>query len=323
MIDLRSDTVTRPTPAMREAMANAAVGDDVYGDDPTVNELEALAASTMGKEAALFVPSGTMGNQLALMTHCKRGDEVILHADCHIVQHEVGAAAVLSGVTLNPVRDVTAAYRGRDIHTPDQTLLCLENATGGGTVLPLDVMRTCFDGAKERGLAVHLDGARIFNAAVTLNCTAAGIAAYCDSVMFCLSKGLCAPVGSMLCGDAAFIGRARKFRKLLGGGMRQAGILAAAGIIAVRDMAGRLAEDHKRARYLAHLLDGIPGLTVDASALDINMVYTTLDGDSEAMYEYLLSRGINTNGVERLVTHRDVSDADIEAAARAIRGFFV
>ena len=273
MIDLRSDTVTKPTQAMRDAMSAAAVGDDVYGDDPTVNKLEIEAASRMGKEAALFVPSGTMGNQIALMTHCRRGDEALLDGQCHIAVHEVGAAAVLSGVTLHTVpsqngsmllNDLNVAYRDPDIHYPEPSLLCLENAHSFGTVMSLREMNQYWDWAKARGLAVHLDGARVFNAAVHLRCEAARIAQFADSVMFCLSKGLCAPVGSVLCGTANFIARARKHRKLLGGGMRQAGVLAAAGLVALRDMTARLGEDHARAGRLSALLSGcLPKLRIN------------------------------------------------------------
>ena len=335
MIDLRSDTVTKPTQAMRDAMAAADVGDDVYGDDPTVNELEAEAASRMGKEAALFVPSGTMGNQIALMTHCRRGDEALLDGQCHIVVHEVGAAAVLSGVTLHTVPahngsmspdDLDAAYRSPDIHYPEPRLLCLENAHSLGTVMPLREMERHWDWAKARGLAVHLDGARIFNAAYHLRCGATDLARFADSVMFCLSKGLCAPVGSMLCGPADFIVRARKHRKLLGGGMRQAGVLAAAGLIALRGMTGRLGEDHARADMLADRLTGLPKLLIDVSRRCINMVWASVGCNGVALAAFLRERGILINpperGTLRLVTHHGVSDADIEAAAAAIRDFF-
>ena len=335
MIDLRSDTVTQPTQAMRAAMAAAPVGDDVYGDDPTVNALEAGAARRLGKEAALFVPSGTMGNQLALMTHCRRGDEVLLDDQCHIAVHEVGAAAVLSAVTLRTLpskngrlsmETLDAAWREPNIHYPETRLLCLENAHGGGTVLPLDYMAERHTWAKCRGLSVHLDGARIFNAAVRLGCQAADIAQYTDSVMICLSKGLCAPVGSMLCGDADFVARARKHRKLLGGGMRQSGILAAAGLIALNEMTERLSDDHTRAQHLAKLLNGLPGLTVYTDALDINMVFAAVDCNGVALHAHLLSHGVITNppenGVTRWVAHHDTTNEDIECAAAAIAAFF-
>jgi threonine aldolase len=334
MIDLRSDTVTKPTPGMRAAMAAAEVGDDVYGDDPTVNALEAEAASQTGKAAAIFVPSGTMGNQIAVMTHCRRGDEVILDEQCHINIHEVGAAAVMSGVTLHTVPSYNGnmsmdgldrAFRTPDIHYPEPRLLCLENAHSLGTVMSLLEMEQRHGWAKERGLAVHLDGARIFNAADCCRCEAAEIARYADSVMFCLSKGLCAPVGSMLCGDADFIARARRHRKLLGGGMRQAGVLAAAGLVALREMRGRLGEDHARARRLSSLLAGLPKLAVDGSRRDINMVWARVDCDGTALADFLRKRGILVNpperGILRLVTHHDLSDADVETAAAAIRKF--
>jgi len=335
MIDLRSDTVTKPTQAMRDAMAAAVVGDDVYGDDPTVNELETDAACRLRKEAALFVPSGTMGNQIALMTHCRRGDEALLDEQCHIAVYEVGAAAVLSGITLHTVPshngsmsldELDAACREPDIHYPEPRLLCLENAHGLGTVMPLSEMERYWDWAKTRGLAVHLDGARIFNAADYLKCDAAGIARFSDSVMFCLSKGLCAPVGSMLCGPADFIARARKHRKLLGGGLRQAGILAAAGLVALRNMTERLSEDHAKAGLLSSLLADLPKLLIDDSRRDINMVWANVDCDGAALTAFLRERGILINmpdrGILRLVTHHDISDADIEAAVKAIRSFF-
>ena len=335
MIDLRSDTVTKPTQAMRDAMAVADVGDDVYGDDPTVNELETEAAARLGKESALFVPSGTMGNQVALMTHCRRGDEALLDEQCHIAVHEVGAAAVLSGVTLHTISshngnmslyNLDAAYRDPDIHYPDQRLLCLENAHSLGTVAPLCDMKRYWDWAKSRGLAVHLDGARIFNAADYLRCEAAEIARFADSVMFCLSKGLCAPVGSMLCGQADFIIRARKHRKLLGGGMRQAGILAAAGLIALRGMTERLHEDRARANMLSALLADLPKLVINGSRREINMVWASIDCDGAEFTLFLRERGIIINpperGILRLMTHHDISDANIESAAAAIIDFF-
>ncbi|MDR1058369.1 MAG: threonine aldolase family protein, partial [Treponema sp.] len=273
MIDLRSDTVTQPTAAMRKAMAEAEVGDDVYGDDPTVNRLEALGAELTGKEAAVFVPSGTFGNQLALFPWCVRGSEVILGEECHIIQHEAGAASVIAGVQTRPVPApggilpaelIRKRLRRRDLHAPATSLICLENAHSLGKVTPLSAMDAVRGIADEWGLPIHLDGARLFNAAAAL---AAGegagdaspdlyrmvkeIAARADSVMFCLSKGLCAPVGSLLAGKASFIAEARMKRKIMGGGMRQAGILAAAGICALSEQPGQLAEDHRRARRLA------------------------------------------------------------------------
>ena len=254
-IDLRSDTVTMPTEEMRKAMAEAEVGDDVYEDDPTVNRLQELAAEMVGKEAALFVPSGTFGNQLCVLTHTRRGDEVILGEDCHIVLHEVGGAAVIAGVQLRTLKsnngmldpaDVEAAIRpGDDIHYPHTGLICVENAHGLGTAIPVNNLQAIKKIGEEHGIPVHMDGARIFNAAVALGVDAKEIAACADSVQFCLSKGLAAPVGSLVAGTKEFIEIARKNRKLMGGGMRQAGILAAAGIIALEKMTKRLHIDHE------------------------------------------------------------------------------
>ncbi|MEI3424497.1 MAG: threonine aldolase family protein [Christensenellales bacterium] len=255
-IDLRSDTVTQPTLAMRAAMAAAEVGDDVYGDDPTMNELEALAAQTLGKEAAMFATSGTMGNQIGIMSQTRRGDEIIAGAESHIVMHEVGAAAVLSGVNVRqidypnciPVPEMIAArIRPDDIHEPPTALICLENALANGRVVPLETMAEIRKIADAHSLPVHLDGARVFNAATALGVDVKEITKYADTVSCCLSKGLCAPVGAVLAGPKATIERARKCRKMLGGGMRQCGILGAAGIIALKDMTKRLGEDHANA----------------------------------------------------------------------------
>ncbi|MCL2236089.1 MAG: threonine aldolase family protein, partial [Defluviitaleaceae bacterium] len=238
IIDLRSDTVTKPTEEMRHAMANAVVGDDVYGDDETVMELERLAAEICGKEAALFTPSGTMANQIAIMTFTKRGDEIILGRKSHIAAYEAGAAAVLSGVNYSIVdnadeiitpADIAERVRGKDVHFPDTGLLCLENALSSGRVMGVDQMKSAHQEAKKHGLPVYLDAARLFNAAVSLGVEPKEIAQYCDALMFCVSKGLCAPVGSLLVGSGEFIERARRYRKMLGGGMRQAGVLASAG----------------------------------------------------------------------------------------------
>lgn len=337
IIDIRSDTVTQPTQEMRRAMAEAPVGDDVYGDDPTVNRLEALAAQRVGKEAAMFVPSGTMGNQLAIMTHTRRGDDVICGRNSHVFVHEVGAAAVLSGVTLDPVdsRDdiiypglVERAVREDDIHCPPTTLLCVENALATGRAVPLDVARKVYATAKGRGLQVHMDGARLFNAAAALGCSAADIAACTDSVMFCLSKGLCAPVGSILAGTEEFIRRARKNRKILGGGMRQCGILAAAGIVALEKMTGRLAEDHENAAWLRERLAKIPGVQVKSDGIQINMVFFTLDYPDELVASLpgrFLERGVKINGVSggemRFVTNHDVTREDLAYAADCLEEF--
>lgn len=339
IIDLRSDTVTQPTNQMRDAMYTAAVGDDVYKDDPTINELENYAAALIGKEAALFVPSGTFGNQLAIFTHIKRGDEVILGEDCHIVAHEVGGAAVISGAqlrTLETVRGKMNLHKirqtiriGEDIHFPDSSLICLENAYSSGAVLDLDYMKSVYQLAKEFKLSVHLDGARLFNAAVHLGCEAKEIAQYSDSVMFCLSKGLCAPVGSILAGDKEFIAKARKGRKLLGGGMRQAGFLAAAGLVALREMRLRLSEDHSNAKLLAESLSSLPGIRVDYDNLDINLLFFEIDDcpwTDQQFVEHFKNNGILVNGSEggryRFATHHGVDKEDIKKVIQAMRTAF-
>ena len=328
VLDVRSDTVTQPTLAMRQAMFDAVVGDDVYGDDPTVRELETLAASILGKEAALFVPSGNFGNQLALYTHCQRGDEVILGDDCHIVWHETGGAAVIAGVQLRTIASADGVLRadevkkrirvGDDIHWPRTGLICVENAHSNGRVIPLADMAAVWDVAQQHGVPVHLDGARVFNAAVHLGCDVRDITRYSDTVMCCLSKGLAAPVGSILAGTAAFIARARKNRKLLGGGLRQAGVLAAPGILALTEMVTRLPEDHANARYLAEQLAALPGVQVNLDDVHINMVWFRLPDtlDSSQLMAALADAGIKANGPEhglmRLVTHWQVGRADID-----------
>ena len=321
---------------MRKAMATAAVGDDVYGDDPTVNELEAYAAELVGKEKALLVPSGTFGNQLSLLTWCPRGTEVILGEECHIIQHEAGAAALIAGVQtrtvgapcgrMDPVA-VETRIRGSDIHYPATSLICLENAHSSGRVVPLDDMDLVREVSLRRGVPVHLDGARLFNAAVALGVPACDIAARADSVMFCLSKGLCAPVGSMLAGSADFIDKARSRRKAMGGGMRQAGILAAAGLLALREMRERLAEDHKNARILAFALSRIRGITVDVPGVQINMVFFRVDpcrlpaDAGDRLVEVMRERGILVNpgedGSFRFVVHYWIDEARIAAVVAA------
>jgi len=335
-IDLRSDTVTHPTPAMRTAMAEAPVGDDVYGDDPTVNALEEDGARLLGKAAALFVPSGTMGNQLALMTWVSRGDEVILGDACHIVAHEAGAAAILAGAQLRclPAPDgrlsppeVRRAIRTQDdIHQPRTGLLCLENAHSSGSAIPLDEMEALCSLVHGFGIPVHLDGARLFNAAEVLGVAPADLSGPADSVMVCLSKGLCAPVGSLLCGSRDFVRRARRNRKILGGGMRQAGILAAAGRIALRDMTRRLGEDHRAAADLAGALAAIPGLEVLPAPFRINMVFFRSDGlglSDQALMDRLASAGILANppedGIMRLVTHYWVTPEDLRRTVEVFR----
>lgn len=331
-IDLRSDTVTWPTPAMRKAMAEAEVGDDVCGEDPTVNRLEAESAHLTGKEAALFVPSGTFANQCALLTHCGSGDEVILAERSHIVQHEAGASALISRVQLRTVsassshllpEDVGPRIRPEgDVHYPRTGLVCVEQATGDGTVVPLDVLEAVRKAAGS--VPVHMDGARLFNAAASLGVEPAAVARTADSVMFCLSKGLCAPVGSLLCGSADFIERARRNRKKMGGGLRQAGILAAAGLVALREVRPGLADDHAKAKRLAALLRGLRGVKVLREP-EINLVFCRLPdlkGTGESLAAALRAKGIriygDEGGVFRFVTHRWVSDAGLKTFAAAL-----
>ena len=291
IIDLRSDTVTQPAPGMREAMAQAAVGDDVYGEDPSINTLQAMAATMLGKEAGLFVPSGTMGNLASLLAHCNRGDEIIMGNLAHTFLYEAGGVAALGGIqphtipnqpdgTLAP-EDILAAIRGNDAHMPPTRLIALENTHNrcGGAALSVEYTQSIGELAKEHDLLLHLDGARIFNAAAALQVTPAELAAPADSITFCLSKGLCAPVGSVICGNAEFIHKAHRIRKQLGGGMRQAGILAAAGIVALETIVPRMAEDHIRAKELASGLAAIPGVILDPGTPYTNMVYLTLHNE--------------------------------------------
>lgn len=332
IIDFRSDTITKPTPAMREAMAQAEVGDDVYLEDPTLRELEELAAEIMGKEKALFVPSGTMGNQIAVKVHTNPGDEVILEEDCHIFTYEVGALGAISGVQARllssdkgvlSLKDIRKAIRVDNIHFPKTSLICLENThnKAGGTVTDIETMRGIYDLARSKNIPVHLDGARIFNAATALGVEAGEIAQYADSVMFCLSKGLCAPVGSMLAGTEEFVDHARKVRKMLGGGIRQGGILAAAGLIALREMTGRLAQDHENAKRLAMGLNGIKGLTVEVDAVKTNILMCDITDDSvdmEALLNNVRKEGVWVNPMDerrlRFVTHYYVSEQDVDTA---------
>ncbi len=334
IIDLRSDTVTQPTPAMRAAMAEAPVGDDVYGEDPTVNRLEDLAADMLGTEAALFTVSGTQSNLLAVMTHCERGDEYIAGQAAHCYRFEGGGAAVLGSVQPQPLEfaadgtldlaDVARAIKPDDPHFPRTRLLCLEN-TQAGKVLPLDYLSRAQALCRERRLCLHMDGARLFNAAVNLGVPARTIAGGCDSVSVCLSKGLGAPVGSLLCGNRDFIARARRWRKVVGGGMRQAGILAAAGIVALTTQVERLAEDHANARLLAEGLAEIEDLCLDPASVQTNMVFLCIEKERAALLaDYLRGRGILVAGREslRLVTHRDVAADDILSVVWACRDFF-
>jgi len=331
-IDLRSDTVTRPSAAMRKAMELAEVGDDVYGEDPTVNRLQALAAQLLGKEAALFVPSGTMSNLLSLLTHCARGDEYIAGQDAHIYRWEGGGGAIFGGIQPQPLDfepdgtldlgKVSRAVKSPDHHHAVTRLLCLEN-TQGGRVLPLDYLDRAQECARSHGLALHLDGARVFNAAVALGVPVAKIAAPFDTVSVCLSKGLGAPVGSVLCGSSELIDKAHRWRKVAGGGMRQAGILAAAGIYALEHNVERLAEDHRNARQLAAGLAEVEGLWVTPANTNILFV-TPPDGSAAPLREALAAEGILLGGGDslRLVTHLDVSAKDVERTVAAFKRFF-
>jgi len=332
IVDLRSDTVTRPTPAMREAMMRAELGDDVFGDDPTVNALQDRIAAVLDKEAALFVPSGTQSNLTAIMSHCQRGDEYIVDQFAHTYRFEAGGAAVLGSVQPQPIahqadgtlalEDIEAAIKPDDSHFARSRLLCLEN-TLGGKALSLDYMAATTGIARKHGLATHLDGARLFNAAVKLDVSAHDIAEHFDSVSVCFSKGLGAPVGSALVGSAEFIKRAHRWRKMLGGGMRQAGILAAAARYAIDHHVHRLAEDHALAQRLADGLQGLPGLAVEPP--ETNMVFADIEGDRAAgLIAHLKSRGVLATGLYRLrfVTHLDVNAQDIDTAIAAVREHF-
>ncbi|MFW6102405.1 MAG: low-specificity L-threonine aldolase [Chloroflexota bacterium] len=336
VIDLRSDTFTHPTPEMRQAIFEAEVGDDVYREDPTVNRLEMMAAAKMGKEAALFTTSGTQGNLIAVLTHTNHGDEIIAGDEAHILWYEVGGAAALGGVTMRTVPndscgrlnldDINQAIRDKDIHYPETRLLCLENTHNrcGGTVLTTDYTNEVCNLAHTRGLKVHMDGARIFNASIALGVPAQTLIRSCDSVALCLSKGLSAPVGSLLCGSEDFIERARKFRKMLGGGMRQAGIIAAAGIVALETMVDRLAEDHANARRLAEGLANIKGITLARDDIPTNIVMFHVSPPLfpvefiEALDRAGVKIGLRDGRPFRAVTHRMVSSSDIDEALARI-----
>ena len=336
-IDLRSDTVTKPTPEMREAMAEAEVGDDVYRDDPTVNRLEELAAERLGKESALFVPSGTMGNLTALLTHCQRGDEVIIGNQSHIYLNEAGGMSALGGIQPYPIQnqpdgtltldDILASIRTEDVHHPVTRLICLENTQNvcGGVPIPLEYTCQVGELAREHHLLLHIDGARIFNSAIAQNVSVKQLVEPADSIMFCLSKGLVAPIGSMLLGTHKFIARARHIRKMLGGGMRQVGVIAAAGIISLEKMVNRLTDDHTRARKLADGLRQVNGLAVDAASPYTNMVYMNLSNESpfneQEVCEKMKDFGVLVDWASarrfRLVTHYWIDDAAIEQTISA------
>jgi threonine aldolase len=329
IIDLRSDTVTKPTEAMRQAMLNADVGDDVYGEDPTVNRLQELAAEMAGKEAGLFVPTGTQGNLLAILSHCQRGEEYIAGQQAHCYRYEAGGAAVFGGVQPQPIEfeadgrldlvKVAEKIKPDDNHFAMTRLLCLEN-TQSGKVLSLDYQAQAAVVAREHSLKMHLDGARVFNAAVQQKVPLSEITRYYDSVSFCLSKGLGAPVGSMLVGSRELIDRAHRLRKMAGGGMRQAGILAAAGIYALKHHVVRLTEDHQNARKLAEGLSAVDGLDVDLNAVETNMVFVSSDLETQPrLIEGLKERGILVGGYGqlRLVTHHDIDAADVPVVVEA------
>jgi len=340
LVDLRSDTVTKPTPEMRQTMAEAEVGDDVMGEDPTVNRLEAIAAEMLGKEAAVFVASGTMANLSSLLAPTERGEEVIVGRGSHIFINEVASAAVVGGLQLQPVDDETGhvspdevedVIRGQNIHWPRTRLLCLENThnRAGGVVASLAEMEALQSVAKRHGVLTHLDGARLFNAAAYLSEAPAKLAAGFDSVYICLSKGLGAPVGSLTCGTTAFVQGARKYRKMLGGGMRQAGIIAAAGIIALQKMAKRLDEDHRTAHRIAEGLREIPGIELDMDRVQTNILFLSFSRPELSAVEItagLRQRGIlaNAGGPRgmRLVTHHHVSTSDADAVIAAFHEIF-
>jgi len=339
-IDLRSDTVTRPTQEMRRAMAEAEVGDDVYGEDPTVNRLEERAAEILGKQAALFVPTGTMGNQAAVAVHTRPGQEVICEDHCHVVLYEMGGAANWSGCITRTIaaedgflawKEIERRIRPAGDHYRGTGLITIENThnMAGGRVYPQHLVEEICRGARERGVPVHIDGARIFNAAEFLGKPVHELAAPADSVMFCLSKGLGAPVGSMLVGSKEFIREARLVRKALGGGMRQAGVLAAAGLAALEKSPARLGEDHANARFLAEALAGTPGVAIDPSKVETNILVFDISGTGLSTAESsarLKEEGVLANGIDarrmRMVTHCDVSRADCEQAVRAVEAAF-
>jgi len=337
MIDLRSDTVTLPTPAMREAVYRAELGDDVFGEDPTTNRLEEMAAERMGKEAALLVASGTMGNLVCTLTHCRRGEEVILGDRSHTFLYEAGGMSTLGGIhphTLSNqpdgtmrLEDIEGAIRGNNVHFPRTRLICLENTHNRcyGSALRSEYIDSVAALAKEHGLSIHLDGARIFNAAIALGIDVKELTANVDSLSFCLSKGLSAPVGSVVCGSSEFIAEARRARKVLGGGMRQAGVIAAAGITALQEMVDRLAEDHENARRLAEGVAGIGGLSIEPAKVQTNIIYFELD--EERMTPTELVTELNKKEVRllavgnrrlRAVTHYGISAEDIDLTVKAL-----
>lgn len=340
LIDLRSDTVTKPTQNMLNAMVKAELGDDVYKDDPTVNELEKRCAALTGKEAALFVPSGHFGNQLCIMTHTTSANEIIAGESSHIVNDEGGAPALISRVQVRDIKDEFGYMKPLDIekrirksidlHYPKTGLICLETAHSNGMVMPLEIMKETKKIAKKYNIPIHLDGARLFNAKTHLNCEVKDISQYVDSVTFCLSKGLCAPIGSVVCGSKEFIEKANFNRKILGGGLRQAGILASCGLVALDEMVDRLKEDHSNARLLGELLRPIEDIDVYESRIHINMVFfshkglddTVMDSFHTFMKEKNILVNPHEEGVIRLVTHYPIQEEDIHYIATSIKEFF-
>ena len=336
-VDLRSDTLTQPTPEMREAMARAEVGDDVWGEDPTVQRLEALSAERLGKAAGLFVTSGTQGNLISVLTHTRPGQEVVVDYDSHVFNNEVAGAPIIGQVQMRPTKtergfltpeQVRDAIRPANIHVPPTGLVCIENTHNrhGGTCCTPEETAAVAAVAHEAGVPVHLDGARLFNAAVALGRPAADFARPVDSVTFCVSKGLSAPVGSVICGSAEFIECARRWRKLLGGGMRQVGVLAAAGIVALERMVERLAEDHANARHLGEGLAKLPGLRVDLASVQTNIVILRVERGAAATAELVAgcaARKVKVHAMGpaamRCVTHKDVDAEDISRALQAFR----
>ncbi len=338
VVDLRSDTVTHPSPEMRRAMYDAELGDDVYGEDPSVNLLEAMAAERLGKEAAVFVASGTMGNLVSVLAHTQRGDEIILGNQAHIFRSEAGGSSVLGGISFHTVpndergmldpEDVRAAIRPIDPHMPRSALVCLENTQNacGGAALTQDDTHSIADVAHAHGLALHIDGARIFNSAVALEAPVSELAKDADSVTFCLSKGLSCPVGSVIVGSAEYIAEARRWRKMVGGSMRQAGVLAAAGVVALDTMVERLAEDHSNARKLAEGLADVPGIDIDPDALPTNLVFFDVNRPDVAdLHRKLVERGVKGGGPQkrwRYVTHYGITESDIDYALETVREVF-
>lgn len=338
VVDLRSDTVTHPSPEMRQAMYEAELGDDVYGEDPTLNALEAKAAERLGKEAAVFVASGTMGNLVSVLSHAQRGDEIILGNKAHIFRSEAGGASALGGVSFHTIPndergmldldDIQAAVRPNDPHMPRTALVCLENTQNmcGGATLTQDDMKSVADVAHANGIPVHVDGARIFNAAVALEAPVSELVKDVDSVTFCLSKGLSCPIGSIIVGSEDYILEARRWRKMVGGSMRQVGVIAAAGLVALDNMVERLAEDHSNARKLAYGLAEIPGISIEPESLPTNLVFFDVEReDRDDLHRQLVERGVKGGGGQkrwRYVTHYGITESDIDYTLETVRDVF-